>query len=500
MRTTGFWLLLLGALLLTGCSVVLSLDADCDTVSDCTPYVCGDDNVACRASCSRDAHCAAGFSCDFTTNTCLESGCRPSTPVVRLDVSDQFVGFAASAGAGQAILNLEHPSGHFLQRYEITSPRLDDGTTAFGTLVAIRESSVDSDLGAFRLSVDAIGTNASQLPASLYNPRGQSGLDHDFFHFAWRGQDRDSSDRRRWVLTGRSLRLSPDPAIRPRSRDMEGEVLTATSGASERVIRQVRLAPREGGFAHAWAESVGVGNGVLRLRFRDGDGNRDGEVLRVFANGDGVISSFDMLAFRDRLMLAWVPEISATRRDIRTVTVSGDRPPEQPGAALGSGETYRLYETAGAITDVVLASAGSLAAIAWRESSGGSERFRIRLAWLDENGRPAAGRDGLVRVDPNFVHQVTPGARLSSASRNDDFVLLFSGSRAGRNDLWLSRFAGGAQVGLPVPVTDLGLPGEAPPSAFSVVPFAQGYTAFWMQEQQGGNTMFYRSFRCADGT
>ena len=73
--------LILGAYVLAipGCSLLIDVEPNCESVVNCAPYVCNDENTACLGQCSSDLQCAQGYSC-HESGSCLEQGCLQGPP------------------------------------------------------------------------------------------------------------------------------------------------------------------------------------------------------------------------------------------------------------------------------------------------------------------------------------------------------------------------------------------------------------------------------------
>jgi hypothetical protein len=73
---------MLGAIVLfvPGCSLLIDVEPNCDTVVNCEPYICNVENTACLGQCETDLECAPGYSC-YQNGTCLEQGCLVEPPI-----------------------------------------------------------------------------------------------------------------------------------------------------------------------------------------------------------------------------------------------------------------------------------------------------------------------------------------------------------------------------------------------------------------------------------
>ncbi|MCA9563121.1 MAG: hypothetical protein KC561_06510, partial [Myxococcales bacterium] len=59
----------------TGCSLLLGIEPDCDQVSDCAPYTCDAENLACLSVCTADSECVSGYVCNTSNGVCEQAGC-----------------------------------------------------------------------------------------------------------------------------------------------------------------------------------------------------------------------------------------------------------------------------------------------------------------------------------------------------------------------------------------------------------------------------------------
>jgi len=73
----------LGALALSGCSLIIDLPADC-SAADCNGYQCNPANTECLFVCIGPDDCSDGYVCDNLTGagTCVARGCAPLSPQV----------------------------------------------------------------------------------------------------------------------------------------------------------------------------------------------------------------------------------------------------------------------------------------------------------------------------------------------------------------------------------------------------------------------------------
>lgn len=511
-RSVNGWVgvLMLGMLSMgmlgAGCSVVLSTEADCDLVANCGAYVCDDENVACRSSCNLDAHCAAGFGCDFERSECVDTGCRAASGVVELPIDGVYQGFGVAAGGEQVILGLERRGSFDIQRFVLGRSTRPDGSRGTGGLSQPGAGSEEGSGEGPRQLSDSLVGSSPQRSVVAYSDGQFSGLEDSRFHFVWRGEVDRESGPRRWRIGTRTIIFSEDDTGTLRGSFTADTQVASVSSNQE--VQVLRLLPRVGGFAVGWVQSAGTAGASLRLSLRDGRGGPVGPELLVSRTDSASISGFDQVIVEDRMVLAWVEE-STVGREIRTLSMAAEGDPAR-GAPLdepfeladGDGVVLSSFETLErSVTNLVAASTGRQAAVVWREAVGGDDLFRIRLQWMDENGRVPAGLDAPIEVDPGFQHHAGGGNRLVAAARAQDMALVFPAIRAARNDaarndLWFTRFSGQSQVGVPIAVTDAGLSSGLPPRDIGVVPYASGYIVFWAEESDSGSVFRARSFEC----
>lgn len=80
MRLHSLALLLL-PLVLTGCSLLLDVEPDCDAARDCNGYLCNAELTGCLNTCAAETECTAGYACDEPTQSCRQIADLESEPI-----------------------------------------------------------------------------------------------------------------------------------------------------------------------------------------------------------------------------------------------------------------------------------------------------------------------------------------------------------------------------------------------------------------------------------
>lgn len=73
--------LLLLPLSLSGCSLLLDVEPDCDAVRDCNGYLCNAEQTGCLNTCAAETDCTAGYACDEPTQSCRQVADLEAQPV-----------------------------------------------------------------------------------------------------------------------------------------------------------------------------------------------------------------------------------------------------------------------------------------------------------------------------------------------------------------------------------------------------------------------------------
>ena len=72
---------LLLPLALTGCSLLLDVEPDCDAARDCNGYLCNAEQTACLNTCAAENECTAGYACDEPTQSCRQIADLEAAPI-----------------------------------------------------------------------------------------------------------------------------------------------------------------------------------------------------------------------------------------------------------------------------------------------------------------------------------------------------------------------------------------------------------------------------------
>ena len=73
--------LLLLPFALTGCSLLLDVEPDCDAARDCNGYLCNAEQTACLNTCAAETDCTAGYACDEPTQSCRQIADLEAEPI-----------------------------------------------------------------------------------------------------------------------------------------------------------------------------------------------------------------------------------------------------------------------------------------------------------------------------------------------------------------------------------------------------------------------------------
>jgi len=66
---------------LTGCSLLLDVEPDCDAARDCGGYLCNAEQTACLNTCAAENECTAGYACDEPTQSCRQIADLEAEPI-----------------------------------------------------------------------------------------------------------------------------------------------------------------------------------------------------------------------------------------------------------------------------------------------------------------------------------------------------------------------------------------------------------------------------------
>ena len=66
---------------LTGCSLLLDVEPDCDAARDCNGYFCNAEQTACLNTCASETECTAGYACDEPTQSCRQIADLEAEPI-----------------------------------------------------------------------------------------------------------------------------------------------------------------------------------------------------------------------------------------------------------------------------------------------------------------------------------------------------------------------------------------------------------------------------------
>ncbi len=463
-KTTTVALILL-AVPLAGCSLVIDVPADC-TDADCQPYVCDEDGIECLDFCTSDAECSNGFLCNGESLRCEPTGCEPVFDAVELDgLPESISEFNVAVGGSpeQVMVVIGRPDGLGFRRFNANGSVVNDPPDPDLGLVRLAAPNHD------RLAFDPVARylDETESAAAGGSPR---------FVVGWR-----VAQENRNLLHVGTFVVKPPSAPTVRSSHEAG---TRTE------IRSASFAPNGNGLLTAW-RSVSGENAVIHAQETDIAG------MPVVEDDPIVVSDEERVAGK-----VSISRIGGLQYAVYSMSGDGDRTIraqalDASGDVLGHVELLADRSATGFdILSLDAVSAGDTGAAVWTERTG--SQTSVWAGLLD---------DALARaIDPGLVVSVPP-LRLDTDFQDIDTVRVSSGestfsaawfgTRAGRYDLWLSRYAGdGTPLFVPLAVA-----GDAASTIedFRVVSTSNGVGVLWLDEGESGgrDRLYYRRYECA---
>ncbi|MBN1944237.1 MAG: hypothetical protein JW797_01120 [Bradymonadales bacterium] len=426
--------------LTAACSLILDLEPDCDQVSNCTPYVCNQENTACLSRCNRYEDCATGYLCELATGSCLTQGCAPlSEPVPLLEISGSGVEYDAD-GFGDSFWVL-YANGEGISLAEVSA----DGALVGGVegVIALETDNlaspvqplvVPSDGSLHLFWLGALGTNRLAIRHYAVSPEGVSFGPVNAYEADY-GQNVDQ-------LTG--CRIGDKLAL-------------AWTTLRQRSQTQLLLLNLDGTYGD---DSAATAPNEAAVFIGDPAAGSNQPALAMTDERGG---------YARRETRAGVSTIMASFFDSQFGVISNH---QVSGDEVSSAEGIRAAGLANAM------------AVAWVEVREGQ---RVIMRAVDSELSP-------LRLAWNTNDYTTNPKELSLAARADEFALVWVGDSTAGRDLFFSRFsANGEQRFITFPVRR----GAAVDPAYPVIVAVEdGYALFWLEGASPTRTVFFQRYSC----
>jgi hypothetical protein len=447
------------------CSLVIDVEPDCqDPV--CSPYRCTTDGIACGVSCRTDAECAAGYSCDATAGVCEFSGCTVITGVERvlLDLPEMVTELAMAtlkpdAQPEQMLVAVGNRNLFGYRRFQMTGQPAPDRVDASQRLLV--QVPTNPDVRRFSPAV---------VP---YRRAGARDPDRFVFGFV------DVSRSPQFPVVGNFI-VDPDP-VSPAS--------TAVGPGAGRntVLVGSSVAAAVGRVGFAWIDVLTAESRVYMAEVEPNGERTDARDLVPVSRPGEKPERTTLAPAPDGWILTY-DGISGGERQIFVVAIGADGTVRSRSSLLaGRAASY-------AIDGVASAATADGVVIAWQ--SGAEPDRALQRVWLSNDiiARMMAGDSVDLRA-----RQVDSGLqvprRVAVAATPDEYYILSSGTRSGRDGMWLYRFSGEADA-LFAPVR------VAPRTStaielFRVSATSAGFAVVWSErESDQRSTVYYSHFFC----
>lgn len=449
--------------LLTGCSLLIDVEPDCDAARDCNGYLCNDAGTACLNTCAAESDCTAGYACDESSETCRQVASLEATPVPLSTLprwgTEFAVGAAGSLSATEVGLVVGGSEGLGFARFSASGSPLASTPEAapFGL---DRLAPASSERALFR---PAIGRS---LPSSLAGGAGAALV------FGWAEPTADRNRlfaARRTVGAGeatsvptllrdasRSAALSqlsfaagPDLVMalwreqsgassELRALPLAGDSLAPILSAAERLTgaNEVASDPAALRMGDRWAAlylSSALGARTVRVIALESDASQLGE-LDLTTPVANTVEQTDLVATET----AFGAAAAYLQLEGGEETVRGLFLPSETVAALGdavqtavSGPSFAVSETPDDLAHPAIASVDGEVAIAW-VSVGADLNRSIMLRRFSRAGQP------LSPAGPVVANVSTPVVSLHLAATANGYALVwFEGDATGSRGFWL---------------------------------------------------------------
>ncbi len=346
MRLHSLALLLL-PLALTGCSLLLDVEPDCDAARDCNGYLCNAEQTGCLNTCAAENECTAGYACDEPTQSCRQIADLEAEPIALSAVptwGEEFaLGTAGSLLSTEFGLVVGGSEGLGLARF-----------SAAGALLA--SSPEPAPFGLDRLAPMSV-QRARFLPAvGRALPSTVAGLSDAALLFGW---TEPSADRNRLFVARRAVGESQATSTPQLLRD-------ASSQAS---LSQLSFAAGPDLVMALWREQSGVSS-ELRAMPLAAD-----TLTPVLSAASRLTGSNEVAANPVSLRLGerWGAIYLSSEVGVRTVRVIAL---ESDASQLGELDLTTPVPNAVELGDLVATETLSGAAAAYTQLDGGQKRLR----------------------------------------------------------------------------------------------------------------------------
>ncbi|MFT6400458.1 MAG: hypothetical protein ACJAYU_005230 [Bradymonadia bacterium] len=456
---------------------MIDVDADCAD-SDCAPYVCESDGIACDDRCTGDSQCADGFVCDQDTAVCEPTGCEPidDGPVPLTGLPPTISEFEIAVGGGEIPSTVPRAQEQFL----VLIGRAEGlGFARFNVNGDIVDDPADENLGLVRLAEP----NEAFLP---YNPTLRYfpiGLDetpvyNPRFAMSWRvaASEWDEVHSATFII---------DPISAPQvRRTMQEESRT------EIWDLDVRRSPS--GLFHAWRFKVGQSSGVRILASDEvGAVEDDSATPAQITPDERTAVGAAVTRVGDTFYTAYSTAGGGQRN---LVALATDETTEGVGALRIRADQFATDFEIRGLQSVQSTVAGGFV---WVERTGGEDSAYMVV--VDETTNSVLSPDATASVTPREIAVEFGDLALIQASDDPDgFIVAWLGSRAGRFDLWVQRYGDDGQPRFTALPASGG--GGIRIDAYRVARTATGIAVVWLTEGEGTepDQLYLRRYRCED--
>ncbi|MCB9519583.1 MAG: hypothetical protein H6698_04750 [Myxococcales bacterium] len=447
------------------CSLIIDVPADCDD-TNCLPYVCEADGIACKTSCAGDDECSDGFLCDDTAQTCQPTGCVPVGQTVDLAGLPRTISeFDFAVGDGndeQLIVIASHTDGLGIRRYNVEGALVADAVDATVGLIKLESANVNRQ--SFRPRVDWTATGAD------------GGNSPSRFTFSWR-RAAERTDSLRMAQFVPSAAAAPAP-------------LTLVAERDRTEIATHQLVPVSLGYVAAWRAKADPIGAVFAYGLDATGTSSTDEATEL--SPDNRYAEFSGAARQEDLVYVVYTTAGGGVRNVVGLAVD-------PDAHIVGGIQLRADQAATdfEVDSIEGASMGSAATIAWLERASGETTGRFVV--LDESVSSSLSQSSTVVVPPGTAtdgFSDVSALRIAAASRG--FALGWLGSRDSRYDIWVRRFdASGSALFGAFPVALDG----AVVRDFKLETTSDGFDVLWLEKAEDAgdsDRLRLRRFSCAN--
>ena len=453
-RASGWALACLTLASIAACSLAIDLPADCED-TDCAPFVCAADRIACVDTCATDQDCIAGYVCDAEAGVCASSGCEPAGAAVALrDLPASIDEFAVDVADNpeQLIVLLGRPQGLGLSRFAFDGNRIPDP--------------IDEVLGALPIA----GPNEDLSP---FEPQIRSvNLDGAVsYRFVWRSHAA-GSDRVEVAGFDPANPGLPIPEVieasGPRTLFDSPHVAPIATGG-EVVDRAF------------WRTTVEQSTTLST----DRTGAEGVDAARLTDDTESVASMTAGRYSNAAMVAAAVSRDGLERLDLLVVAPDGTRrgvgrlEPEQPAQQFQ-------------VSQIEMAAEGADWLVLWHVTEPEPE---ARLAtFVPDEITALVGADG-VGVESVAVGRELEDVRsLDVTWRDDQIFVAWDAEREGERNLYVTRYdKEGAPVYAPFAALE---PGAVALDGFQILPSADGVDLVWRERRDSGDGLFLQRYLC----